>query len=275
MPTQQPLRPGTPEFIARQEAIARGQRPSSSNGLPGVQPPALDLSTSVAPPPSVQQWSAPTDADPRLTGLAGEFQTQQTGLSEGSDQDAVLALQRAKQLQAGQSRALGDQLAVEGGFGGARNQKLALLSASQQRDLASLNADLTSDARAKQLDVLKARAGVEGQIASERLSRGQLGVSGTSANNAANLGNWSQQQAATLAAQNLNLGAWQAAQSATAQQQMLALQASQQNNQNYWQAQALGLNPGTPPAPGGQPTTPQVPFNPRGGPAPRPMTYGR
>jgi hypothetical protein len=164
-----------------------------------------------------------------------------------------LALQRARDLQAGQTSALGDTLALESGFGGARNQKLALLGASQQRDLASLNADLTSDARAKQLDVLKARAGVEGQIADERLGRGHLGVSGTASNNAANLGNWSAQQSATLAAQNLNLGAWSAAQQATAQQQMLALQAANQNNQNYWQAQAAGLDPGTPPPVSGIP----------------------
>jgi hypothetical protein len=258
------LRPGTPEFEAHRAAVARGTAQQQQQQQPG-QPPPLNLNTNIAPPPPVQQWQAPTGADPRLAGLATEFQSAQAGLAAGSDADATLALQRARDLQSGQSKALGNQLALQSGFGGARNQQLGLLGASQQRDLASLNADLTSSARAKQLDLLNSRAGLEGQIVQERLGRGQLGVAGTSANNAANLGSWSQQQAATQAAQNLNLNAWQAAQQASAQQQMLSLQAQQANNDNYWRALEQGMNPGLPGSTPGMPGVPRPPAGPMPG----------
>lgn len=271
-----PLRPGTPEFQARAEAL--GGRPPGASG-PAVNPATpINLSTSVAPPPTAQQYQQNTTNDPRLGGLANQAAQWQSGLSAGSDADAGLALQRARDMQSGQKSELADQLALESGFGGARNQKLAMLSAAQGRELAGLNADLAADARAKQAQAFQLRGGLENSIASERLGTGSLNLQGTQANNAANLGNYQALQQATQAAQNLNLNAWQAAQQASAQQQQLAMQAQMANNQNY--LQAYSMNPlavvGT--GPGSGPTAPIIPGAPAGATAPprgRPLTYGR
>ncbi len=259
-----PLRPGTPEFQAHANAIAG--RPQATAGAPPVHPATpINLSTSVAPPPTTQQYQQNTGTDPRLGGLANEAAQWQQGVAAGNDADATLALQRAKDLQSGQRSELADQLALESGFGGARNQKLAMLGAAQGRELAGLNADLTADARAKQAQAFQLRGGLENSVASERLGTGSLNLQGTQANNAANLGNYQALQQATQSAQNLNLNAWQAAQQASAQQQQLAMQAQMANNQNY--LQAYQMNPAAVVGTG--------PSAPPPGSAGRPMAYGR
>lgn len=206
---------------------------------PPIQPPNLNLSTNIGNAPTNTSWQQPTDSDPRLSGLANEAASWQQGLAAGKDQDAVLAMQRMRDLQSGQMREMGDALAVEGGFGGARSQRLAMLGVGQQRDLAGLNADLTAGARAAQESAFQTRGGLEAQLAQERLARGGQTLQANTNQNQQNLNTWQAQQAATQGAQQLNLGAWQAAQNATAQQQQLALQAQQANNQAYLQANQL------------------------------------
>lgn len=230
------LRPGTPEFEARARAVAGGAQQAAATSAPQVQPPNLSLNTNVGQAPEAERFSAPTSNDPRLSGLADEAGAWQRGLASGSDSDATLAIQRARDLQAGQRQGLADQMALGSGFGGARNQRLAMLSAGQGRELAGLNADLTADARAKQNQAFQTRSGLEQNIAQERLGRGQLQLSGTQANNSSALNRYTAQNAATLAAQGLNLQAWQGAQNASAEQQRLAMQAQESNNQNLWRA---------------------------------------
>ncbi len=144
-----------------------------------------------------------TQENPQINALLGEMGDWRKSLAAGNDRDATNAMQRQRDLASGQMKEFGAMAAARGaGRGsGASNLMLRRGMDASNRNLAGLNADLTSDARRQYGNAL-------GQAGS--LAVGQAGV--------------------TLGQQQFGLSAWNSQQNAAhANAQLQALQ-----NQNMF-----------------------------------------
>lgn len=148
------------------------------------------------------QLSIQAGENPAMAGLIGEQAQARAGLAAGSDQDAVLAMQRQRDAMSGLAKEFGENAAERGISGSGAAEKAlqkGVLEPGMQA-MGALNAGLASDARAKQQAALGQQAGMVGQQAQLTQAQQQFGLSSWQAQQQA------QQAAAQLAAMQRNQG---------------------------------------------------------------------
>ena len=161
---------------------------------------------------SPQEMNITSQQNPQLAALQGDAAKYRQGLAAGSDQDAVLALQRQRDLTSGMAKEFAGDAASRGilGSGAAQSDLMKRVVNPGQQQMGALNANLASDARSKQLQALQGEAGMAGQ---------QAGI--------------------TQAQQNFGLQSWQAKDQSMMNQAQLQVQ--QQANQVNQASQLAGL----------------------------------
>lgn len=143
---------------------------------------------------------------------AGEYDTMRKELAEGTDQDAVNAMMRQRDLTSGMAKeAYEGRALASGGDSGLANRARSQVLVSGARDASGLNANLAASSRQMQLNALQGKTGA---IA------GGAGVAGNSAQ-------------ALLGQQNHALNAWQAQRAA----QQAANDSQMQREQMMWDRQ--------------------------------------
>lgn len=181
--------------------------PPGMGGAPGA-------GGSVPPAPT---FNSDVARDPHLDDMYGAYGDYRSKLAAGNDTDAINAMQRNRDLMSGMMKEAGGNAARNGTFGtGVGAQMQSNIMTGGMKDLAGLNANLTSDARKQQLTALG------GQTAAAQAQTNYL-----------------------TGQQNYSLAQWTAQQQA----QQSAAQMANQQQQNQWNNQMallgmMGSQPG-------------------------------
>lgn len=140
------------------EALGGGASGASGAGAGGAQG-----ATSYNP----AEMSISAQSNPQLEALSGELGSYRANLAKGSDQDAVLALQRQRDFTSGLAKEYGANSASRGIYGSGAEQDAIMKRIVEpgQAQMSELNAQLASDARAKQLGALGQQAQLSNQNA--------------------------------------------------------------------------------------------------------------
>lgn len=113
--------------------------------------------------------------DPRMAGLYGELSNYQGQVSQGADQDAVLAMQRQRDAMSGIAKEFGE-VAASRGLSGTGVESAGMRQILDPRQLSALNAQGLSDARGRQQSLYDQRSGQAQAIAADQKNQQALGL---------------------------------------------------------------------------------------------------
>lgn len=119
------------------------------------------------PPPMPQN----TQRNPQLAALQDEYANYRKNLSAGTDQDAVNALARNRDLTSGMAKEAGDAGMFRAGAGGVAAELSGRVFSRGQAQAGQLNADMAADARRLQLNALQGQTGAASAEASANLGQ--------------------------------------------------------------------------------------------------------
>lgn len=137
-----------------------------------------NIKASTSPGLGAGQFNVNSQLNPQLQAMAGKYSQFGSQLAQGSDQDAILAMQRQRDLLSGMAKEFEGQASQQGilGSGAAQQELLNKIVNPGQAQIQQLNANLTSDARNKQFQALSGEAGLTGQQAGWQQAQQQLGL---------------------------------------------------------------------------------------------------